>query len=266
MKALGQYMTPFWFAEALIERHFAQLGANDTVADLTCGTGAFLHAVPPSVSAFGVEIDAALAEQARQSSGRTVLTGDFRTIRIEQRPTAILGNPPFNMELVDSLLARAHELLPDGGPCGLILPTYALQTAGRVVRYSERWSIFQEMIPRQIYPRLSKSLLFAIFRKEQQRTLIGFAFYREVYDQQRFDAEYRAAMHAGAGVWRRVVAIAMRRLGGEARLPQIYAEIEGHRPTPSQYWREKIRQTLRVYANDFIALAPGHYRLTSLAA
>lgn len=42
-----------------------------------------------------------------------------------ERPTLIMGNPPFKMKLVDDLLNKSHELLPDEGRVGLILPAYA---------------------------------------------------------------------------------------------------------------------------------------------
>ncbi|TJY57165.1 hypothetical protein E4T66_17290 [Sinimarinibacterium sp. CAU 1509] len=92
-RELGQYMTPMWVAESLVQRHFAELDANDCVFELTCGTGAFLSAIPPHVEALGVEIDPELADIARANSGRRVITGDFRQVKFDLRPSAILGNP-----------------------------------------------------------------------------------------------------------------------------------------------------------------------------
>lgn len=262
IKTLGQYPTPVWVAEALLERHFADLETTDCVIEPSCGPGAFLAAVPGHVPAVGVEIDARIAEQARHNTGRTVLTGDFCSVRLEVSPTAIIGNPPFNMQVVDRFLDRAHRLLPDGGRCGFILPAYAFQTAARVAAYAERWSLMQEMIPRNIYPGLSLPLVFAMFSKDRRRTMVGFALYREAADMQGLAKPYRGILAAGAGpVWLLAVEEALRRLGGEADVQTLYAEIEGNRPTRTQFWKEQIRRTLRRYGQRFVALGGGRYQL-----
>jgi hypothetical protein len=262
---LSQYFTPVWFAELIVEKYFAKLDTGDVVVEPSCGAGAFLHALPARIPTIGVEIDSALAEQARRETGRRVITGDFRTIALDVRPTTIIGNPPFSIEIIEGFLARAHELLPDGGRVGFILPAFAFQTAARVVRQAERWSIAQDAIPRNIFHRLTTPLVFAMFSKDRRRTLVGFALYRETNDVLRMEREYREAIAAGAGVWRRLVAIALRRLGGRARLPEIYAELEGRKPGTGQFWREKVRQTLRHYENDFDAIEAGHYQLRDAA-
>lgn len=262
IKALGQYPTPVWVAEAIVDRHFRDLDVSDCVVEPSCGPGAFLGAIPRNVPAIGVEIDASVAQQARSHTGRPVIVGDFQTITLEVQPTVILGNPPFNMRMVDGFLDRAHQLLPDGGRCGFILPAYAFQTAARVAGYADRWSLMQEMIPRNIYPGLSLPLVFAMFSKDRRRTLIGFALYREAADMQGLAQPYRNTLTAGAGpVWLLVVEEALRRLGGEADVQMLYAEIEGKRPTKTQFWKEQIRRTLRRYCKHFIALGDGRYQL-----
>lgn len=260
-RSLGQYMTPVWFAERIVERYFPALDAGDLVLEPSCGAGAFLHALPAHVPAVGVEWDAQLADQARRETGRRVITGDFRVVPIDVQPTAIIGNPPFKLELIEGFLARAHELLPDGGRAGFILPAYTFQTAETCCRLAERWSMAQELIPRNVFERISVPLLFAMFSKDRRRTLVGFALYAEAFDVLRMPAEYRAALAAGAGVWRRLVLVALRRLGGRAGLAELYAELEGKRPGAGQWWREKVRQTLRVYADDFAPLGAGRYEL-----
>lgn len=264
-RELGQFPTPVWFAEQIVARYFPQLDRGDLVLEPSCGAGAFLHALPAHVPAVGVEWDPELAERARVETGRRIITGDFRAVSIDLRPTAIIGNPPFKMELIEGFLERAHALLPEGGRAGFILPAYTFQTAAKVVRMAERWSLMQEAIPRNVFDRLSVPLVFAMFSKDRERTLVGFALYREAYDVLQMPAEYRAAIAAGAGVWRRLVLVALRRLGGRARLPEIYAELEGKRPGTGQFWREKVRQTLRVYANDFDPLGEGQYQLKEAA-
>lgn len=262
VKALGQYPTPAWVAEALVMRHFPRLGAGDMVIEPSCGPGAFLSALPTDVQAVGVEIDRAIAQTARELTGREIIVGDFRTVRLDARPTAIIGNPPFKLDVIDGFLKRAFSMLPENGRVGFLLPAYAFQTAERVAAYAERWSLFQELVPRNVFPGLSLPLLFALFTKERTRRLVGFALYREAADVQRLPAAYRDLLAGGrGGVWRRVVELALAKLGGEADLPAIYAEIEGHRPTRTQFWREQVRRTLRRYADSFPVRARGRYAL-----
>lgn len=259
VRVLGQYPTRFWVAEALIERHFSDLDMADCVVEPACGPGAFLGAIPAIVPAIGIDIDPGMAVAARANTGRTVLEGDFRTIELELQPTVILGNPPFRLSLIDQFLERSYQLLPVSGRVGFILPAYALQTAARVAGYAERWSIQSEMIPRNIYPNLSKPLCFVIFSKDRRRTLIGLALYREAADVERLPDRYRRIFTGnGASIWGAVVEEALIRLGGQATLDDIYGEVEGHRPTSTKFWREKIRQTLQ---RHFCRSGRGQYRL-----
>lgn len=260
-RLLGQYPTPVWAAETLVERHFPFFDRNDLVIEPACGEGAFLGAIPAGVPAVGVELDAITADIARANTGRTVVTGDFRTVKLECQPTAIIGNPPFDLRVIDGFLDRAHSLLPDGGRVGFILPAYAFQTAARVAGYADRWSMAQEMIPRNIFQGLSLPLVFAIFSKDRRRTLVGFALYREAADVQLLGRRYRDAMTAGGGpVWVRVVEAALARLGGEADLAEIYSEVEGCRPTRTKFWREQIRKVVRTNG-CFRHVSSGRYAL-----
>lgn len=257
---LGQYPTPFWVAEALVQRHFSYLDHQDCVIDHSCGPGSFLAAIPAHVPAYGVEIDRRLAALARMNTGRHIIEGDFRTVELDVRPTAIIGNPPFNLKLIDGFLERSHTLLPEGGRVGMILPSYAFQTAGRVAAYSDKWSLFQEMLPRNIYHGLSKPLIFAIFSKDQRKVMVGFALYRETADMQQLSQRYREIMSGvGRSVWLNVVAEAMLRLGGKASLEGLYAEIEGRRPTRTKWWREQIRKVTRTHKNVFRQECDGRY-------
>src|SRR3546814_12503078 len=56
-KALGQYPTPGWVAQALVERHFARLSSEDKVVEPSCGPGSFLSVIPSDLFAVSVEID-----------------------------------------------------------------------------------------------------------------------------------------------------------------------------------------------------------------
>lgn len=263
---LDQYPTPLWFAEALVERHFGQLDSRDVVVEPSCGPGRFLQAIPAHVPAVGVEIDPALAEEARRRTGRTVLVGDFRTIALEMKPTAIIGNPPFQVSLIEQFMDRAHGLLPEGGRMGFILPAYFFQNSSRTMRYSERWSIKYEMIPRDGFNhRMREALIFAMFSKDARRTLVGFALYRETQDIRNLHRHFQDALREGRpyrSAWRAVVESALELMGGEATLSQVYDIVSGRKPTDNQHWREKVRQILQQY---FVRTGPARYALKEAA-
>lgn len=266
-RELSQYLTPLWVAEALVERHFGNLDRYDLVLEPSCGTGSFLHAIAGDVPAVGVEIDPELAAIARRDTGRPVIVDDFRTATLDFQPTVVIGNPPFSLALIDRFLQRSHELLPEGGRVGFILPAYALNAARRVSGYSERWSIAAEMIPRTIYPRLRESLVFALFSKDQRRVMVGLALFHEAASVQALPKRYREIIAGTRGsLWRAVCRHALERLGGAADLAEIYDEIEGNQPTTNRFWRDRVRAVLREYSDDFSVLATGRFALTNAAA
>lgn len=245
---LGQYPTPAWVAEALVREHFSDLGMDDVFLEPTCGPGRFLGACPKHVRAIGVELDPELARQARELTGREVIVGDILSVDLPERPTVIVGNPPFQMKLVDGILDRAHSLLPEDGRVGLILPCYAFQTAGRVVRYSEQWSLSQELIPRNIYPGLSKPLLWAMFRKDQRRLMVGFSLYREAVYVQELPEAQREAMIGGPATWTALVLESINLNGGEADLRDIYEYVSSRRPSRNPHWKEQVRKVCQTRA------------------
>lgn len=246
MKELGQVMTPQWAADELVERYFGNLGREDFVIEPSCGTGAFLRALPGHVPAVGVEIDPDLAAIAERASGRRVVIGDFRTVDLPFRPTAIVGNPPFQLKTCEQFLDRALELLPDEGRVGLILPCFILQTAATVERLNRHWSMEVALMPRNVFRLLSKPLCFAQLTKGTRRGLVNLALYHETAQVNRLRQRYRAILEAGEGsVWTAVVRAAMEHLGGTATLDALYREIEGVRPTSAQWWRAKVRQIVQ---------------------
>jgi hypothetical protein len=251
MKTLGQYNTPLWVAEALVERHFPDLSSSDLVCEPSCGPGTFLRAIPANIPAFVVEIDHALAGVAEALSGRRVLIGDFRTVDLGQSPTVVVGNPPFHVELIDAFIGRSHGFLPEGGRVGFLLPAYFFQTNSRLVRYAERWSVRYEMVPRDAFhARLSIPILFAVFTKDRIRRLWGFGIWREAAEIAKLHPHFREVLRDGRphrSAWRGVVESAIEVLGGEATLSQIYDCVSGRRPTENQHWREKVRQMLQLY-------------------
>lgn len=152
------------------------------------------------------------------------------------------------MALVDRLLDRAHELLQDEGRVGLILPCYAFQTAGRVVRYSSDWSLQQQMIPRSIYPGLSKPLMFAIFRKDRRRMMIGLSLYHEAAFVQALPDDLQEALIEGPVTWGGLVIGAITAAGGEAALADIYDYVCARRPTANPHWKEQVRKICQARA------------------
>ncbi len=246
-RALGQYFTPRWAAERLLEQFFSDLGPRDYIVEPSCGDGAFLGAIPEIIPAIGVELDPELAVAAAANTGRPVLCGDFRFIDLPEQPTAIVGNPPFQTRLINEFLDRARGLLPDNGRCGFILPAYAFQHAGRVWDWAQGWGMEQTLIPRNLFPQLSKPLVFCLFTKSSFRFLKGFSLYRECVELRKVRPSFRLLLVHGRsrhGGWRPVVEAALRELGGEADLDDIYRVVEPRRPSDNRWWHEKVRQVL----------------------
>lgn len=243
---LGQWMTPAWAAEDIVQHHFADLTSNDRVIEPSCGIGRFLAALPAHVPTVGVEIDPALAQMARRNTGREVLVGDFRTVDLPFKPTVMLGNPPFQLSVVEGFLDRAYDLLPTDGRVGFILPCYMLQTAGTVVRLNRKWGMQQEMIPRNLFPGLSKPLCFAMLTRGAGKGMVGFRLYHEAEAISRLATRYREILENGeSSVWYAVTLAALEKLGGEARVADILGEVAGHQPTGNPHWAAKVRQTLQ---------------------
>lgn len=262
--SLEQFFTPEWSAEAIVEHFFPDLSASDTVIEPSCGPGAFLKAVPAHVNAYGVEIDPILAERARINTGREVLCGDFTAIGLPIAPTVILGNPPFQIQVVRNFLARAYDLLPQDGRCGFVLPAHAFQHAHTVADLNQKWGIEQHSIPRDMFPGLSVPIMFAMFSKERQRKLIGFALYDQANAVKRMAKPLRCILINGVErktSWTALVEYVLTQLGGDAKLEQIYEAIEPLRHTSNQWWKEKVRQVLQ--RGPFERKSEGHWALAA---
>lgn len=263
MTQLHQWFTPRWVAEAIVERHFAHLDLCDKVLEPSCGAGAFLHAIPDHVDAIGVEIDPVVAATARAATGRQVIVGDFLQTELPSGITHVIGNPPFDSKLIHAFLRRVHGVLPEGGTAGLLLPAYVMQTHTKVMALNARWSISAELMPRNVFPRLKLPLVFALFRKDAARRLVGFFLYRESADVSALPAPVRAELVTGArgSVWRAAVRRAFEILGCRSATPaQLYAAVE--RPTENRFWREKVRQVLQSYP-EFRRCAGGAWELAT---
>jgi adenine-specific DNA-methyltransferase len=252
--------------EAIVERYYSKPrhGRHRARAQ-SCGDGRFLLALPDEVAAIGVEIDPELAQRARELTGRQIITGDFLNVDIAGRVTHVIGNPPFESSLVHRFMQRAHGLLEPGGSCGLLLPAYVLQTSSKVAALNRDWSISCELMPRNVFPRLRLPLVFAMFRKDYVRSLVGFFLYREAHAIAQLPNDVREALNkpARGSVWRTAVRTAFSRLQAtQATLEQLYAIVE--RPSKNHHWREKVRQTLQVYP-EFKRAGPGTWAIAEAA-
>lgn len=265
-RTLSQFFTPTWAAELLVRRHFADLTERDVVCEPSCGDGRFLMSIPPNVDAFGVEIDPAVAAEAARNSGRDIVVGDFRAVDLPRRPTVVIGNPPFDLAVFDAMLARCHDLLDYGGRAGFLLPVYTFQTASRVVAYQRRWSLSQELLPRNLFDGLTCPIMWATFRKDRRTVVSGLFLHAELDALGTLQADVRRLMVGNgstASCWRDVVQLALEACGGRASLAQLYACVEANRPSANPWWREKVRQ---IAGRHFQRIGVGEYALQAEAA
>lgn len=244
-QALGQYMTPCWAAHALWEAFFPHATAADRVIEPTCGDGRMLAAVPAHIPAMGIEVDPVFAQRARARSGRKVIDGDFLKVDLPEDFTIAFGNPPFEAKFMDGMLAKLVNVCVPGAQCGFIAPAYFLQSPSRVLRWNRMWSLAVELLPRTIFPRLSKPLVFVLFTKDPVMRLIGLRLYAEAEAVSGVSEEAREELCERSGTWRVVVEQALRACGGKAHLGAIYERVKGRRPSANRYWQEKVRQTLQ---------------------
>lgn len=262
--AIDFFPTPSWFASAIVDRYLPDLDAGDIVLEPTCGDGSFLRAIPDHVRAYGIELDATLAAEARRSSGRMVITGDVLDVALPENPTAVVGNPPFVAAFVERLVARMHCALPEGAPMVLLLSAHLFQTSATVARYADAWSLSVELVPRDVYPRLQRPLVVAKFTKNALHRIIGIAFAQELVDLRGFPASYQALLrHARTNAYVAACTRALETLGRPASIAEVCEQIEGRRPTRTEFWREATRRAL---AQAFVRVAPGVYDLPGRAA
>lgn len=263
---LSQYHTPRWAAEMLYDAHFSHLGPSDLLLEPTCGNGSLLASVPLNVPCIGIEIDPALVVKARRLTNRPVIEGDCLTADISEygKVTAVFGNPPFVMELFEKLLERCANLLGIGQKAGFIIPAYFFQTSQTVCRLGRKWSIQQEMLPRDIFPSLIKPLMFGTFIRDNSPQLIGFRLYPETAALKEFSDEAKKELMYGMGktrgVWKTAISNALNKLGGKASLGDIYSTMRDNRPTKNEYWKEQIRKVLQQH---FIKIETGMYALSA---
>lgn len=254
---LHQFFTAPWVAEELIDNALEGMG-KPSILEPSCGAGAFLGAIPQDCPALGVEIDPRWKLIAEKNSGRRVITGDFTTCDLEGfEYQMLLGNPAFTVSTIDAFLNRGHRELPEDGLIAFILPAYAFQTARTVTNWMDRFSISLDMIPRNIFPGLSKPLVWAKFRKTGIKRYRGLLLFRETDAINAMNRFARDAL-TKPGTWKEAVTQALASLGGEASLPAIYDAITPAR-RETGFWKEKIRQTLARYG--FVPKGQGRWAL-----
>lgn len=239
---IDQHFTHFWAAEELVADAMRGLGDVSAV-EPSCGTGAFLAAIPRSCAAFGVELDPSLVAQAVANSGREVVVGDFRTVDLVGRTVElVVGNPPFKTDIIDGFFDRAHALLPEGGVLAMILPATVLGPT-RVMRWQERFAVDVKVIPRTLFGHLRTPIVWAKCQKTGERRIHGLMLFAEQRDIEGMRPAMRAALE-GPGTWREVVRMALESLGGAASLQAIYDRIlPARRVGPN--WQPKVRQILQ---------------------
>lgn len=258
---LNQYFTPVWAAERIVQHYYPHLNHNDVVFDIGCGDGRFLSALPEQVKGYGFEIDPHMANLAQNNSGREVILGDFTQAEFPEKPTLLLGNPPFEMAAVNSILERGYDALEYGQEAGFILPVYFFQTADTVMNYAKKWTLEHDLLPRNMFQGMQKPIMFARFKKTKKPSLLGLFLYEETSDMLSLKAKYRLKFLGNTSsthLWAEVIEQALTALGGVAKLSDIYKEIEGKRPTKTKHWKEQIRKVVR---DKFTRVSKGTYAL-----
>lgn len=261
----SQFFTPAWVAEIVYDAHLSHLTSQDLLWEPTCGIGNMLAAVPAHVPAFGTELDADLAEHARIATGRNVITADALKVDLPTGITALFGNPPWEYDFFSALMQRAASILDLGNRAVFIIPAYFFQTSRTLVAlYKNKWTISQEIAPRDIFPGLIKPMVIATFIRDNNPQLIGFRLFHEAAEMRELPEEVQDMMaNKVAGprsTWREIVKTVLTELGGVGTLRDIYKRMEGRRPTDTAYWKEQIRKQLQLY---FTPVSEGTWSLNS---
>lgn len=260
--ALSQYFTPRWAADILVADVLKGLG-DVSVLEPACGDGALLGAIPSACSALGVEIDPVMAEAARRITGRQVICDDLRTVDLGGSAfDAIVANPPFEAEVIDALVARAYEILPEDGVIGLVLPAHIPASSTRIERWGARFAIETRLLPRNLFPRLTLPLVWNRMVKSRRRTLVGLFLFDEQSDVSAMPDATRRRLQSG-GTWRDVVEDALASLGGSASLREIYGAVEPRRRSANPHWHAKTRQVLREFPSSFVRVDETHWRMAA---
>jgi site-specific DNA-methyltransferase (adenine-specific) len=135
-----------------------------------------------------------------------------------------------------------------------------------VVDLSRRFSIAQELLPRNLFDGMTKPIMWCTFKKERRTVLSGFFLYAETDALSGMHKDLRALLLGNlstAHCWRDAVELALKACGGSATLAQLYACFDGRQPTSNPWWREKIRQ---IAGKHFHRVRPGEFALLEQVA
>lgn len=242
----GNYFpTPTWAADLILNN---RIPYNDDSYFLepTCGDGRWLDVIPQPCRKLGVELRADLVQVAR-TKGHTIIHGNALEVPFPTGITHAIGNPPFEADFIDALLDKLHRTLPnDNGLAAFVLPTYYLQTSVHAYRLAQRWEIDVELIPRDIYPGLSKPLMLTRLWRNKAKRGLGLFLYAETVDMRSMNNAARD--NADRKTWAQFVLDILEHLGGEATLEQMYRAASSKRPTANPFWQEQLRKVLRKVA------------------
>lgn len=250
-KKLSQFFTPVWAAEILFTQHFSHLTEKDLVWEPSCGEGSFLSSIPKHISAIGSDIDPELVPVAEKNTGRPVYHGDFRSIKFNrfEEITAIIGNPPFDLDVFEQFMQRCENILAIGNKAGFILPAYFLQTSRTFRRLTQKWDIDQKMIPRDLFKSLSKPLVWASFIRDNNPQLFSFLLYKELIEVKDLSPEIKNILDNNikrtGSVWREVLISVVKDSGGTVTLDQVYKHLENKKPTSNPFWKEQVRKLIQ---------------------
>ncbi len=145
----GQFFTPPMLCRLVAES--LSPTADATIADLTCGSGAFFNFLPNEKNLYGCDVDTKAYKVARYLYPKANLENcDIRSYQPSARFDYIVGNPPYNLRWLvndgENVLSqlyycrKAVELLKPFGILALIVPASFLSddfTDGTYIREME---------------------------------------------------------------------------------------------------------------------------------
>ena len=131
----GQFFTPPKLAELLVSS--VAPSKDETVADLTCGAGAFFNFLPNEHNLYGCETDIKAYKVAKfLYPDANIENCDIRLYKPDMRFDYVIGNPPFNLKWwIDGgteiksqmyFCLKAAALLKPKGIMAVIVPNYFL--------------------------------------------------------------------------------------------------------------------------------------------
>ena len=129
----GQFFTPDSICSEMVE--ILQVSNSDLVADLTCGKGSFINALPSEANVYGCDIDRETMRVARFLFPDAKL--ETNSIEYYDPPVmfdVVVGNPPFNLKIggyVSQLFyfIKSNEVMKEGAMLSVVVPESFLKDA-----------------------------------------------------------------------------------------------------------------------------------------